>query len=307
MKILTEQEYSRIRNFIVECARPLDVSLFKYLFENGSQEEAANQLASFQNEDGGFGHGIEPDLRMPHSSPIATTIGLQYARKLELTGRHPIVRSALGYLEEAYDESINGWHQAGKEVNDYPHAPWWTFDHEKGHCGSDASWANPSAEILGYLYEYSEYVPDALISTVTEKAREDLRNQPKEMEMHDFLCYKRLMESVQSPLKAEIEERLKESVLTITKRKRSEWEGYGLKPLQAADSPASPFLSLLEEEVRENLDYEIEKLSTKGYATPNWTWFGNYEEEWKEAERDWKGHLTVEVLKTVKKFDRISN
>ncbi|RIW34009.1 hypothetical protein D3H55_10455 [Bacillus salacetis] len=302
VNVLSTVDYNRVRNFIMENARALDVRVFAYLFENGSQKEAAEELAKFQNEDGGFGHGIEPDIRMPDSSPIATTVGLQYARKLKLTGGHRIVRKALEYLNSEYDESITGWHLLGKEVNDHPHAPWWSYDHEKGHCGVHGTWANPNAEITGYLHEYEGYVPNELIEKVTQKAREELGTLPEEMEMHDFLCYKRLMESVQSPFKEEIEEKLKKAVRKITKLNPGDWEGYGMKPLQAADSPASPFFPLLKDEVKENLHYEMEKLREAGYASPNWSWFGKYEEEWVHAEKDWQGHLTVELLKTLKEF-----
>ncbi|MGM0845126.1 MAG: hypothetical protein ACQEUT_09125 [Bacillota bacterium] len=306
MKILSAADYERARTFILTNARPLDASLFRYLVEDGDKEEVAKELAYFQNEDGGFGNGIEPDIRMPDSSPISTTIGLQYARKLKLTGKDDSVRKALEYLMKEYDESIGGWHLVGREVNDHPHAPWWTFDGEKGHCGVHATWANPNAEIAGYLYEYADYVPVELVEKVTKRARKELQTSSGEMEMHDFLCYKRLMDSVHPPLKEEIEERLKKSVRKITKLNRSEWEGYGTKPLQVADSPASPFFPLLKEEVSENLDYEIEKLTEAGYVSPNWSWFGSYDEVWKGAEKEWSGYLTVELLRQLKEFNRIS-
>ena len=38
----------------------------------------------FQNDDGGFGHGLEPDLRLAGSSVIVTTVALQHLRVLAL-------------------------------------------------------------------------------------------------------------------------------------------------------------------------------------------------------------------------------
>ena len=48
-------------NFIYRNARPLDLARWQYLFEDGGRENVLNILASYQNEDGGFGHALEPD------------------------------------------------------------------------------------------------------------------------------------------------------------------------------------------------------------------------------------------------------
>ena len=38
---------------------------------------------------------------------------------------------------------------------------------------------------------------------------------------------------------------------------------------------------------------------------PNWSWYGNYDEDWVAAEREWKGYLTVRNLKSLYDFGRI--
>lgn len=43
------------RNFVYRNARPLELARWKYLFEGGSREEVLTALASYQNDDGGFG------------------------------------------------------------------------------------------------------------------------------------------------------------------------------------------------------------------------------------------------------------
>ena len=73
MKTLTTASFSLARRFVEEKARPVDEALFAYTFEDGKPEAVWEALRSFANEDGGFGHGMEPDCRLPGSSVLGTT------------------------------------------------------------------------------------------------------------------------------------------------------------------------------------------------------------------------------------------
>lgn len=65
---------------MLQRARNLERSLFRYEFENGSFTDVLIELSRYQNEDGGFGHGLEPDLRCKESSALATTRALEILR-----------------------------------------------------------------------------------------------------------------------------------------------------------------------------------------------------------------------------------
>jgi hypothetical protein len=56
-------------DFMQTHARLLDRRRFELLFAGGSAEAAFAALSGYANTDGGFGHGIEPDLRSPASQP----------------------------------------------------------------------------------------------------------------------------------------------------------------------------------------------------------------------------------------------
>ena len=75
MKKLSREAFDRARDFIKAQARPLDRVLFEYRFEGAPVDLVTAELARFQNDDGGFGHALEPDLRTPTSSALATEIG----------------------------------------------------------------------------------------------------------------------------------------------------------------------------------------------------------------------------------------
>ena len=55
---------------------------WKYLFEGGSREDVLTSLAAYQNEDGGFGHALEPDCWNPDSSPIQTWVAAEIIQKI---------------------------------------------------------------------------------------------------------------------------------------------------------------------------------------------------------------------------------
>ena len=59
------------RSFMAMHARLLDRRRFELLFDGASPEPALAALRAYRNSDGGYGHGLEPDLRAPESQPAA--------------------------------------------------------------------------------------------------------------------------------------------------------------------------------------------------------------------------------------------
>ena len=84
MKKLSAAAYNEVRTWIYRNARPLELALWQFDFENGSPERVADMLRFYQNEDGGFGNGVEPDSWNPESSPYATMIAAGMLRGIGL-------------------------------------------------------------------------------------------------------------------------------------------------------------------------------------------------------------------------------
>jgi hypothetical protein len=59
------------RSFMAGHARVLDRRRFELLFDGASAEPVLAALNAYRNPDGGYGHGLEPDLRAPESQPAA--------------------------------------------------------------------------------------------------------------------------------------------------------------------------------------------------------------------------------------------
>jgi hypothetical protein len=59
------------RSFMAGHARILDRRRFELLFDGADPNGALAALRAYRNPDGGYGHGLEPDLRAPESQPGA--------------------------------------------------------------------------------------------------------------------------------------------------------------------------------------------------------------------------------------------
>ncbi|MGW0878505.1 hypothetical protein [Streptomyces sp. NPDC002671] len=74
----------RAEQFIWLTARVLEQRRFAYHFLNGAPDAVEAALDAYRNEDGGYGHALEPDLRGPVSQPLHTGHAL---RVLDSIGR----------------------------------------------------------------------------------------------------------------------------------------------------------------------------------------------------------------------------
>src|ERR1700729_3777414 len=88
-KLLTRARFAAAEAFVQDQGRALDAALLGLASGRGSADGGRAALVAFQNADGGFGHGLEPDLSSPASSAIATSIGLRILTRLETTARRP--------------------------------------------------------------------------------------------------------------------------------------------------------------------------------------------------------------------------
>ena len=303
MKKLTQSAFQRAKNFIMDQGRVLDQRRFEFHFEDGSADAVLAALTPYQNEDGGFAHSLEPDIRTPVSSAIVTTVGFQILREVQAPTNHVLVRKGIQYFIATYRASQQIWHIVPPEVDATPHAPWWNYEKSAETFGQFL--VNPRAEIVGYLHEFSDGVPTKLLKTLTAAVLEHLYSLPDEMEMHDSLCLVRLAETEAMPNRNKVWAKLAQAAAYGVARNAEQLTGYILKPLWLVPSPELPLAAGLTDEVEMNLDFEIEQQGEDGSWSPNFSWGDQYPEAWRTAKREWQSRFTVETLKTLKDFGRI--
>ena len=139
------------KQFILQNTRPVDLAVYQYHFENGSNNKVIDELSKYQNEDGGFGHGLEADYWNPNSSPIATNDAIiTLFRVGALEKNSEIVNGIVQYLEshDSFDEAKKRWLFAIDSNKDYPHAIWWEKDDDGIHG------FNPTISLATFLVCY---------------------------------------------------------------------------------------------------------------------------------------------------------
>jgi hypothetical protein len=279
---ISKAAIDRGRAFVEAHARPLERAHLAFVLDGpGHASAVMEELARFQTSEGGFGRSLEPDVRGPAPSAICTSVALQHLRTIGAPGGAQMVRAAIGYLLDTLDRDRRVWPAVDERVGEGPHAPWW----EPGLPRFRGYVLNPTAELLGYLYDYRADVPDEVLDRVTARVLEALSEAIESpYELH---CCMRLAQTRTLPdtLRADLERRLAPS-------------------LHAADPEDYPHLDLLRltprpnafgyDLVRGGLERQAERLigaqDKDGGWRPAW-------EPWNvQAQEEWAGVLTSQAI-----------
>jgi hypothetical protein len=309
MKQLGREAFARARRFILTQGRPLERALFRYRFEGAAVERVQDELARFQNEDGGFGRALEPDSRTASSSALATGIGLRMLRELDCLADHPMVRKAVAYLRTTYDDEVQGWRAVSPDTNSFPHAPWW--HDEDGSLAQlfDRFRIIPRALIIGSLHHFSMLVPVGWLDEVTEETVRyiEMVEVLGEGGGSDLQYAISLAEAKNLPqhYAKRLEARIREAIPTVVVRDTTQWDSYCITPLRIVPSPQSLGADLIQDEVQSHLDYQITRQTPEGAWGPVWSWRGTYPDVWSKVKLEWSGHLTLEALTQLNAFERI--
>lgn len=112
----------KARDFVYRHGTLLERALFAWLFEGGSLERLHQIIRCYKNPDGGFGHGLEHDLKAPQSNPLA----LEYLLGLMKRAGVPagtLLAGTARWVETQMDGRGNLRNPT--ETRAYPLAPWW--------------------------------------------------------------------------------------------------------------------------------------------------------------------------------------
>jgi hypothetical protein len=298
--------------FLKDFARPLERALYGFHFRSAGREGVLEALAPYQNADGGFGHGVEPDLASGASSVICTVRALELLAQVGAPPRHPLVGGAVAYLLAACDPATLLWEIVPRPVNDEPHAPWWHYDDDSAK--QSAVWGgyrvNPRAEVVACLYSYASLVPPDFVRRVTDSLLTHLEGQAEPKDMHEIACWLTLIETAATPpaLRERLVERLRPAVAHAVQRDPAKWDSYCLRPagyMAAVRSPQSPLAEGLAEDVDRCLDFLIARQQPDGSWVPTWSWGEAYPAAWEQARRAWQGILTLATLRTLRAFGRL--
>lgn len=287
------------KRFIYRNARPLDLARWRYLFEHGDRELVLELLASYQNEDGGFGHGLEPDCWNPNSAPVQTWTATEIIREVGLEDAgHPLIQGILRYLASGADFNGHTWLNSVPSNDDGPHAPWWSYDPEQ-----EGSY-NPTACLIGFILKFGE-PESALYQQAVSLAREAYaflkENFPLDS-MHTVSCFVELYEYLREAGITDVidlpefEGLLHRQIRAVLTEDTSVWATeYVCKPSLFIHSKDSVFYA----ENQELCEFECRFISSTqepdGTWNITWEWDG-YPEEWHISKNWWKSDVIIKNL-----------
>lgn len=305
------QTFEKARAFVYRNARPLDLARWQYHFEGGSKDAVLTALASYQNEDGGFGHALEPDAWNLNSAPIQTWTATEILREIDFTDNtHPVIQGILRYLETTSDFNGHYWYANVQSNNDFPRAPWWGFSGDPNHrCNN----YNPTACLAGFIIRFADK-GSALYKLgcgIAKEAFEAYIVQGLLNDMHSGLCYIRLWQYCEEAVVTDLidlpalKEKLLSQVKSCITQNTAEWEtSYICKPSQFFNTRDSVFYS----DNNDIADYECEyiaksQLEDGSWAIP-WGW-NDYPEEWAVSKNWWKGNGAILNMPYLKGMGRL--
>lgn len=287
----TSLSLSQATDFIWRTARLLERRRFAALFLDGRRQAVLEALRPYQNADGGFGNGLEPDVRGPLSLPIPTWTALCVLDEID-TFADPLVTRACDYLLSITTEE-GGVPFVLPSVNEYPRAPWWNGDDQLSAA------LNPTAAIAALLYKHHVEHPWLTGATAYCWRKLDGLEQTSAYEMRAVLPF---LDAVPDRQRAEqVFARvgpfiLEQKLVALTPTTQTDAH----TPLNFAPHPESLARRLFSDEVIEtHLDALVAAQQEDGGWKFNWL-------AWNPASAlEWRGIVTIEALVTLRAYGRL--
>ncbi|MBP3964642.1 prenyltransferase/squalene oxidase repeat-containing protein [Paenibacillus lignilyticus] len=283
----------RAKSFLYKNGRLIDRRRFEYLFEGGTKEAVFSALRAYRNEDGGFGHALEADIRCPESQPVPTEMAFMILDEIGY-GDPGLLDGIIRYVR-SITLPDGGVPFVFRSAMAYPHMPWWAAERD------DVASINPTGQLIGMLCKQQ-------VRTDIWKEEWFQRNtayiwrafeQEKPHGFHDgiqwitFLQHTPEQEKA-APYLAWIEEWLQQPGII---ERDPEAEGYVQKVLDWAPQRSSYAGKVISEaELNCHLQALIEQQREDG------GWGISWEPVGPGAEAEWRGFVTVERLKTLKSY-----
>jgi hypothetical protein len=274
-------------NFIWSTARLVDRHRYALLFADGSPEPVIEALRGYRNPDGGFGHGLEPDMRGPASQPTPTL----YA--LEILHEAGAVDGDMARGARAWVASISETDGAVPPVlpgyEDYPHAPWMT-----PQAGSFVGLA-----VAAVLHD-AGVTGDEWLTRATEWSWRSIeeKEEPRGYWL-EFAC--RFIDAVPDQERARMAiDSLAERIDVSELAPVGGVEGEALRPLDFSPLPGSRSRGLFtEDQIEAHLDLVESQQRDDGGWMFDWL-------AWSPAQtNDWRGIVTIRALRWLRDNGRL--
>ncbi len=280
--------------FLLNQARLLERRLFAARFLGQPAGHVIDALRGYQNDDGGFGHALEPDKRCPASLPIDVETAFQAMAAVGARDEIMIAK-ACDFLAAAAANADAGGAvpPAFPIIENFPRAAHWT------------DWTyipalNPTAGLAGLLYRLG--VDHPWRSQATEYCWRQLAAGGPLGDAHTLSEVLIFLEHVPDQERADQRARTIAAHLTDVSMLHLDpaAEGYGLTPLQLAPEPGSRWRSLFTDA---QIDGHLDRLLADQQDDGGWPI--SWEPPSQAATLEWRGVVTLQALRTLTAYGRI--
>jgi hypothetical protein len=286
-----DDAFAAAERFVQAEARVLEQRQFATLFRGASAAGVADALRAYRNDDGGFGHGLEPDKRTPDSLPVDVEIAFE---NLALAGRPDaeLLGPACDFLDRVA-RADGAVALASPVIEGYPRAEHWSeWTYQPG--------LNPTAGLcgrlhrLGFDHPWRDRATAYCWQTLTDGALPDEVHALAEALL--FLQYAPDRERADKLAGAVFEQMIAMDMFHLDPRT----PGYGLSPLQIAPTPESRWRSLFtDEQIEAHLDHLLAAQGGDGGWPITWA------PPSAAASLEWRGAVTLVAVHTLTAYGRI--
>lgn len=286
---MSQSILERAEAFIWKNARLLERQLFAYHFKGGSRESVLSILLAYQNEDGGFGHALEPDIRCPDSQPVPVEHALKILDTIGFDEH--IAKQACDYLM-SITTPAGGVPWLHPSALSYPRASWWQVE------GDPVATLNPTAGIVGTLHKNN--FQHEWVAPATEFCWKEIATL-EPTEMHTMGVALSFLYHVSDRARAEKElDRLIGPFLQSDLVADVNDASYVRKPLDWAGTPDHPLRKhFKQEDIEANLDVLIADQQEDGGWDITWPATSP------TCKLEWRGWVTLEKLQILQANGRL--
>ena len=167
-------DLSAASTFLHANARALERRRFACLFEGADPDPVLHALRSHRNDDGGFGHALEPDMRAPTSQPVGVQFAIEVLHETGVTD-DPMIGTACDFLASITRED-GGIPFVLEDAMAYPHAPWWQHAEESSLIQTAANAA--ALHALGVQHPWLERAGEFCFRRIAELDLGGLGSEP---------------------------------------------------------------------------------------------------------------------------------
>jgi hypothetical protein len=283
---MTSADINAAEQFLAASARVLEKRRFERLFADGEAGPVRDAVAAYRNPDGGFGHALEPDTRSPGSQPLATDFALRALLDADAWDA-ALAGGACAWLA-ASAPAGGGAVFVNASVQDWPHAPWMVPEDGQPASLISTGLLAGTLHAAGVGHPWLDQATDLLwprIDALTSTGPYDVRAL---LWFLDNVPDRERAEAAVARIGPMIFDQKMVALDPAT-------PGEAHFPLDFAPLPGSIARPLFEPGVIEaNLDHLAAAQQDDGGWMFNWMVWSP------AAERDWRGHVTVEALRILR-------